>query len=193
MNSLREERAHRLADEVGRRDARDPEPVRGLGRDRRLARAGRAADEQDDRQVELLELAVAAQPPDRLRALAPRRAPRPRAPATRSSSTLARRGRSVLLDPLRQLVRAPERDADGDQRARHQALRVGELRRRRAAAAPSGAAGSRGALQQARASARSRSSSPAATTSFSAKTSSAPALGAASATTSIAAALISTR
>ena len=66
---VREERAHRLADEVGRRDPRDPEPVGGVGRDGRLARAGGAADEQDDREVELLQLPEAPQPDDRRRAL----------------------------------------------------------------------------------------------------------------------------
>ena len=43
---LREERAHRLADRVGRGDARDAEAVGDLGRERRLAGPGRAADEQ---------------------------------------------------------------------------------------------------------------------------------------------------
>src|SRR5205814_9498181 len=56
----REERAHRLADEVRRRDARDPEPVRDLGRDGRLAGARRAADEDDHRQVELAQILVAS-------------------------------------------------------------------------------------------------------------------------------------
>ena len=42
-----------------------PEPVRGLGRDGRLAGAGRAADEDDDREVELLELAEAAEAVER--------------------------------------------------------------------------------------------------------------------------------
>src|SRR5919197_1744117 len=42
---LREEGAHRLTYEVGRRHPRDAQSVRGLGRNRRLTRAGRAADE----------------------------------------------------------------------------------------------------------------------------------------------------
>ena len=69
MNVAREERAHRLPHEVGRGDARDAEAVGELGRDRRLARAGRAADEDHDRQVELAELLVAAQALDRLASL----------------------------------------------------------------------------------------------------------------------------
>ena len=64
---LREERPHRLADEVGRGDARDPEPVRDLGRDGGLAGAGAAADEQDHRLVELLQVAEAPQAADRAR------------------------------------------------------------------------------------------------------------------------------
>jgi hypothetical protein len=46
---LREERPHRLADEVGRGDPRDPEPVGELRGDGRLAGPGGPADEQDDR------------------------------------------------------------------------------------------------------------------------------------------------
>jgi hypothetical protein len=44
---------------------RDPEPVGRLGGDRRLAGPGRAADEDDHGQVELLQLAEAPQPVDR--------------------------------------------------------------------------------------------------------------------------------
>ena len=69
MNSRREERAHRLADEVGRRDARDAETVRDLRGDRRLAGAGRAADQHDDRDVERLQVGEPAQPRDRALAL----------------------------------------------------------------------------------------------------------------------------
>ena len=57
---LREEGAHRLPDEVGRGDARDAEAVGDLRGDRRLAGARAAADEQDHRQIELLEVAEAA-------------------------------------------------------------------------------------------------------------------------------------
>ena len=42
-----------------------PEPVRDLGGDRPLAGAGRAADQQDHGQIELLELVTAAQSLDR--------------------------------------------------------------------------------------------------------------------------------
>src|SRR2546423_13703499 len=64
-----EERAHRLPHEVGRGDARDSEAISELSRDRRLAGARRAADEDHDRQVELAELLVAAQALDRLASL----------------------------------------------------------------------------------------------------------------------------
>ena len=62
---LREERADRLADEVRGRDARDPEAVRRLRRDGRLPGAGRAADEQDDRELERLQLGEPAELPHR--------------------------------------------------------------------------------------------------------------------------------
>src|SRR5207247_11346302 len=68
----REKGAHRLAYEVGRGDARDPEPVCDVGRDRGLAGSGGAADEQDDRVVEVVQAPVAAQ-----------RRPLPRAPPSR--------------------------------------------------------------------------------------------------------------
>ena len=57
---LGEERPHRLADEVRRGDARDAEPVRCLGRDRRLPGSRRTADEQEQRLLELLKRAQAA-------------------------------------------------------------------------------------------------------------------------------------
>ena len=66
---LREERSHRLPDEVGRRHARDPEAVRRLGRDRRLPCPGRAADEQEQRLVEPLERVEPSESPDRPRSL----------------------------------------------------------------------------------------------------------------------------
>ncbi len=46
---LRKERAHRLTNEVRRGHTRDPEPVGGLGRDRRLPGARRAAHEEEKR------------------------------------------------------------------------------------------------------------------------------------------------
>ena len=49
MNSCEKNAAQRLPDEVGARHAGDPEPVGDLGRDGGLARAGGAADEDDDR------------------------------------------------------------------------------------------------------------------------------------------------
>ena len=136
MNSSREERAHRLADEVGRGDARDPEAVRDLGRDRRLARAGRAADEHDDRQVELVQLAVAAQPAD---GVAPSSlAEQSRASSSSRSSRRSPRGRAARGPPrsaARARTRGRRETPVADQRARHQALRVRAGRPRRRAAA----------------------------------------------------------
>src|SRR5262249_35001573 len=66
---LREERPHRLAYEVGGRHARDSEAVRRFGRNRRLARARRAADEQDHGQIELAELGELAQAAHRVERL----------------------------------------------------------------------------------------------------------------------------
>ena len=112
---LREERAHRLADRVGRGDARDAEPVRDLGRDRRLAGPGGAADEEHDRQVELAERLEAPEQEDRVLALvlgehgrrrrrraARRRRPRlrGRAPARpRSGAPARRRARAGCPSP----------------------------------------------------------------------------------------------
>src|SRR5690242_3099521 len=48
---LGEERPHRLADDVGRRDPADPKPVGDLGRDGALPRARGAADQQHQRPV----------------------------------------------------------------------------------------------------------------------------------------------
>ena len=103
MNSRREERAHRLADEVGRRDAGDPEPVRDLGRDRRLAGAGRAADQHDDRHVERLQVGEPPQAADRRARPRRRRASRAASVRSRSRSTrpLAALG-EVDLDPARE-------------------------------------------------------------------------------------------
>ena len=141
MNSAREERAHRLADEVGRGDPRDPEPVRDLGGDGRLAGAGRAADQEDDRQVELLQRrgsaaagAIAWRPRSR-------RAPRPRAPrGGRGRPSSSPRSARSSSSRARELVRALGRDAGRDQRARHQPLRVGQpvlaAERQRLGAAP---------------------------------------------------------
>ena len=85
---LREEGAHRLPDEVGRGDARDPEPVGDLGRDRRLARAGAAADEQDHRAGRAPAGRGSGAAGGRRAGRARRRAGRPRARARRSRSTV---------------------------------------------------------------------------------------------------------
>ena len=81
----REQRAHGLAHEVRRRHARDPEAVRDLGSDSRLARAGGAADQDDQRHVELVELLVAPKAAHRKRARPARRAPRSPAPPSARS------------------------------------------------------------------------------------------------------------
>ena len=122
---LGEERAHRLADEVGRRDAGDAEPVGRLGGDGRLARAGRAADEEQDRQVERVQRGVAAQAAHDVGALlvAEHLARELLDPVEVGGARVALG--EVDLDPRRQLVRALDRDAGGDERPRHQALRVG--------------------------------------------------------------------
>ena len=121
---VREERAHRLADEVRRGDARDPEPVRDLRRDRRLAGAGRAADEDDDRQVELAQLLVAAQLPQRLAALDLAEHLDGELLEPVELDDVAAALGEVVADAARERVRAIRRDADGHQRAGHQAARV---------------------------------------------------------------------
>ena len=195
---LREERAHRLADEVGGRDARDPQAVGDLRRHAGLPGAGAAADEDDDRQVELLELAVAPQPAHGVDAL-----------------VLAQNVLGKLLQALEVdggLARAPRdrprREGRAPTRARGQPcrnerpgeepLRVGEATlaaQRQVVETPRlGHAGtlSATAASASATSSESRSGSPGSdTTSFRAKTTRAPRSRAASATTSIAAALIS--
>ncbi len=126
---LGEERAHRLPDEVGRRDPRDPEPVRGLRRDGRLARAGRAADEDDHGQVELVQLTEAPEPADRLGALGVAEHLEGELLDPLEVRALLATLDEVLVDALRQLVRTSERDADRDEGAGHQALRVRMLGR----------------------------------------------------------------
>ena len=123
----REERAHRLPDEVGRRDAVDPEPVRDLDRDRGLSRPGRAADHHDHRHVELLQVRQPTEPVDgalTLR-LAEHLAREHVEPLERRRG-LPRLG-EVELDPPREPVRLVGRDARRDQRPRHQALRVRQV------------------------------------------------------------------
>ncbi len=56
---LGKDTTHDLANGIRRHDARDTEPVSDLGGDRRLAHAGRPADEHDERVVELGELVEA--------------------------------------------------------------------------------------------------------------------------------------
>src|SRR6188508_1588305 len=193
-----EERSERLADEVGRRDARDAEPVRDLGGDRRLPGSRRAADEDDDREVELGELGVAAEALDRL-------APLPLADDVFADLLQAvepdRVGvpvLHVLLHPPCHLVRAHRGDADAHERPGHQAFRerlVAAERQRVGAPALGHPATGCAVADSARASSSASRSMLASSgcTSFMAKTQSAPRSSAASATTSMAAALISIR
>src|SRR5581483_10989912 len=202
-----------LPDEVGRRDARDPETVRDLGRNRRLAGARRAADKDHDRELELTQVLVAAKLPQRL------------APFDLTEHLDGERLEPLELDHLalpsgeivagaaRERVRAVRRHADSHQRARHQAARVRQpvlaAERERhdpprlvhprsgtgkaGACAPWRAPSSLRACTACSSSERTRSSSPGATTSFAASTTRAPCASACSATMSIAAAFSSTR
>ncbi len=125
MNARREEGAHRLADEVGRRDARDPEPVGGLRGDRRLAGARGAADEEDDRDVELPERVQVPEPPHRA------------APLRLAQHLRRELGEPVEVEAVgpalghvgvgapRELVRARHGQPGGRERAGHQPLRPG--------------------------------------------------------------------
>ena len=94
-----------------------------------MTRAGRAPDEDDHRQIELLELTEAAEPPHRLRALLlAQHLDRELLDTLELDALLSALGQ-ILVDPLRELVGPPERDADGDQRPRHQPFRVRVFRR----------------------------------------------------------------
>src|SRR6185312_14583012 len=197
---LREEGAHRLPDEVCRGDARDPETVGDVRGDGRLAGAGGAADQQDDRQVELVEVLEAAQPAHRGRAvlLAERLPSQLLEPLERDR--LAAALRQLRVGRQRDLVSPVGRDAGSHQRTRHQALRERQAvlaaeRQRPPVPAVGHLATALCAMawSASRTSSESRSSTPTGTSSLSANTTSTPRSSAASATTSIAAALISTR
>ena len=99
--------------------------MRDLGGDRRLAGAGRAADEHDQRQVERLQTSASRR--KRSTARAPSSAPsisrRERFEPVEVDGALAA-FRQVDLEPARELVRTVGRHADRDQRARHQPLRI---------------------------------------------------------------------
>ena len=128
---MREECPHDLTDLVGRDHARDPEPVGELGRDRRLADAGDAAEQDDQRPVEAARAATTGgsgwsppRPP-------PRAAPPRRARAARRRSPPARRAA-----PSRSSISARERErALGRQPGRHDRLRHQPLRVRKAVVA----------------------------------------------------------
>ena len=195
---LREERTHRLADEVGGRDARDSQAVRDLRRHAGLPGAGAAADEDDDRQVELLELAVAPQPPHGVDALVlAQHVLGKLLQALEVYGGLAAL-LEIRLDAKGELPRANRGQPRADERAGEEALRVREVTlaaQRQVVESPRLChAGTRSATAASASatSSESRSGSPGSgTTSFRANTTRAPRSRAASATTSIAAALIS--
>ena len=188
----REVRADGLADEVGRGDARDPQPVRGFGRDRRLARAGRASDEQHDRHVEGAQRGEPPHPEHDLAALGLAQQLDGDLLEPVELDGAASHADEVELEARRQLVGRVHRDAGGEQRAGHHPLRVRE---------PGGLAERERvtivrlhqALTASGARARSASSSPGATTSLAASTIRRPRASASSATRSIAAPLSSVR
>src|SRR5207244_11645195 len=94
------------------------------GRDGRLARAGGAADEDDQRQVEVLQLAEAAQAADRARPVRLAEHLDGELLETLELDALLAPVGEVLLDALRQLVGPPGRTPDRNQRPRHQPPRV---------------------------------------------------------------------
>ena len=114
MNSGLKNARMRLPDEVGRRDAGDAQAVGDLGRDRRLAGAGRPSDEHDDRKVELLQVAIAAEAPGCLLALPLARAPRRRGPGSGRARPCRSCGRG---DPARPAARARRRERPRPRRA----------------------------------------------------------------------------
>src|SRR5437763_14814644 len=186
-----EERPDRLPDGIRRRHPGDPEAMRDLRRNGRLARAGRTAHEHDDRQVELLQVAVAPELADRVAAVRLAEHGDRELLEALELDALRTAFDELRVDAARELVGAHCGDADRDQRARHQTLRVRLVR-----------APERQRLRIARlahtlaatcANAASCSSSAGETTSFAARTTSTPCAAAASATTSIAAAFSSTR
>src|SRR5205085_2259231 len=167
---------------------------------RRLARAGRPADEQDDRQVEVVEAPQQAQAPDDRRRLL--LAPRPDGELVqalhRHRSSPGRR--EVGLGSERELVGTGRRDAGRDQGPREQPLREGQAvvaAERQRLAVPALRHVATGSAVAASARARSSASSSGSpgngTMSFAASTTSTPRSRPASATTSIPAAFTSVR
>jgi hypothetical protein len=119
-----EQRPHHLADRVGRLDAHDAQPRGELGRDCRLADAGRAADQHDERDVQRLDLSPTP---------VVGRIPIPRHVAEDRDRDLVElvtghRGDpqivQPLLDDLGHLVGANGREAGDHDLRRHQPLRV---------------------------------------------------------------------
>jgi hypothetical protein len=102
--------------------------VRNLGGDSRLARPGRAADHDDDRHVQALQVRQPPQAPHGALALfVGEHLACEHVQTFDLERPLAALG-EVELDPARQLVRRVRRDADRDQSARHHPLRIGEVR-----------------------------------------------------------------
>src|SRR5262249_7725062 len=177
---MREERTHRLPHEVGRGDARDPEAVRELRRDRGLAGTGCAADEDHDRQVELTELLEAAQTLDRLASLLlAEHVDRERLEPLDLDAVLPALAQ-LVVDAARQRIGAVPGHPGGHERARHQPARVREpelVAAERERHDPARLVHARAACF---ARAMTRSSSSSETTSFAARTTSAPRARAAS-------------
>src|SRR5918999_889585 len=148
-------------------------------------------DQPDDRQIELLEVAVTAQPLDRTAArLSTEQLARELLDALEGGGLHAA-GVEVELDPPGELVCRNGPHPGRHERARHQTLRVG-----RSLVPPEGQGLGMPAFGHATSvrSSSSRSNCPGSgSTSLSAKTTSTPRREASSATTSMAAALISTR
>ena len=176
ISERREVGADRLADEVGRGDARDPETVRSLGRDGRLARcrwrrrpagrsAGRAPAASASRRSRSTTRAPSGSPSTSAATSSNRSSSTARAPvAIRSSSRLALRARRPTRPrPRRRRARGPSSPSS-----------TGARPGRRAGAGR----GSAGCIRRSPprgASASSASSSPGATTSFAASTTRRPA------------------
>src|SRR5207244_3605343 len=171
--------------------ARDPEPMRRLRCHRRLTRAGRSADEQDHRQVELAQLGELPEPSHRAGALLPAEHVDCELLQPLQLECLFAALLEILVDSSRELVRPDAGNAHGHECTSHQALRVRLVlcaeRQRLDVPALVHAGDPAGTSRS------SSASSSGETTSFAASTSSTPRAAAASATTSIAAAFSSTR
>ena len=126
-----EERPHDLADGVGGRDAADAEAVGDLARERALAGAGGAAEQEHQRPVEPQHLVPAVVARDDLRALLLGQHLLDDPVQLLDRDLVLGDARDLALDPQGQLVGPLGLDAREHERLRHPALRE---RHRRAAA-----------------------------------------------------------